>query len=224
MARDQTTPDKAVSGGEVRVWDVAVRLAHWLLVAGFVVAYLTEGEEDVQLIHVWAGYSVLAIVFWRIVWGLVGPHHARFVNFVRGPVAIWQYLRGLMTPHGKRYLGHNPAGGAMVVLLLVSLMVTTMSGLGLYAVEENSGPLASWLGTPARAATDSSSTSAQSRAARKQRHQQAERLEDLLEETHEFMANFSLFLVLLHVAGVAASSFAHRENLPRSMITGVKRQ
>ena len=88
MTRDQT-----VTTGVVRVWDIGVRLAHWLLAVGFVVAYVTEGDKDVRQIHVWTGYGITAIVLWRLVWGLIGPEHARFVNFVRGPRAIWRYLR-----------------------------------------------------------------------------------------------------------------------------------
>lgn len=223
MARDQT-----VSTSGVRVWDIGVRLAHWLLAVGFVVAYVTEGDKDVQQVHVWAGYGITLIVLWRLVWGLVGPEHARFVNFVRGPRAIWHYLRGLVSGGGRRYLGHNPAGGAMVILLLASLLGTTLSGLGLYAVDKGKGPLAGWF-------AESNATTVQAPAAGTKIAKPAkgrtgkndnleDRLEKVLEEMHEFLANFSLFLVLLHVAGVAASSFAHRENLPRSMITGNKLQ
>jgi len=201
-----------------------------MLAVGFVVAYVTEGDKDVMQIHVWTGYGLLAIVLWRLVWGFVGPEDARFVNFVRGPLAIGSYLRSLVSGGGKRYLGHNPAGGAMVILLLASLLGTTLSGLGLYAVDKGKGPLAGWLADPepvaaqAPAADAGSTRPAKSKAGKRRndRNESNERLEDVLEEAHEFLANFSLLLVLLHIAGVAASSFAHRENLPRSMITDDK--
>lgn len=217
MSRDQTASTRVV-----RVWDLGVRLAHWLLAAAFVVAYVTEGDKDVLQVHVWTGYGITVIVLWRLVWGLVGPEHARFVNFVRGPRAIWHYLRSLAAGGGKRYLGHNPAGGAMVVLLLASLLGTTLSGLGLYAVDKGKGPLAGWLAepTPLSAHVSAADSSIARPATQKARNN--DDLEDVLEEVHEFLANFTLFLVLLHIAGVAASSFAHRENLPRSMITGNK--
>ncbi len=215
------TRDKMESTGVVRVWDVGVRLAHWLLALGFVVAYLTEGEDDVLQIHVWAGYGITLIVLWRLVWGLVGPEHARFVNFVRGPRAIWSYLRGLVSGGGRRYRGHNPAGGAMVVMLLASLLGTTLSGLGLYAVDEGKSPLAGWL-TETRPAAAPPAAGSKIARQPKRKSSKNDDLEDILEEAHEFLANFTLFLVLLHVGGVAASSFAHRENLPRSMITGDK--
>jgi cytochrome b len=234
---------------EVRVWDIAVRLAHWLLVAGFVTAYLTEGEEDVITIHTWAGYTVAAIVVWRVLWGFVGPEHARFRNFVRGPRAVFGYLAGLVRGgNGRggnaRYLGHNPAGGAMVLLLLASLAVTTGSGLTLYAVQEGAGPLAGIVGaggagdaaggraTPADPAYADEARPAY--AAREEGEEQEEREDgegeaggegagEWLGEVHELFANLSLFLVLLHVAGVVASSIAHGENLPRAMVTGTKR-
>lgn len=219
MKRDQT-----LSTGEVRVWDIGVRLAHWLLAVGFVVAYVTEGDRDVLQVHVWAGYGITLIVLWRLVWGLVGPEHARFVNFVRGPRAIWSYLRGLVSGSGRRHLGHNPAGGAMVVLLLASLLGTTLSGLGLYAVDKGKGPLAGWLAEPNTATVQNPAAGGETAKPAKRKASKNDGLEDALEEVHEFLANFTLFLVLLHVAGVAASSFAHRENLPRSMLTGNKRQ
>ncbi len=230
---------------EVRVWDIAVRLAHWLLVAGFVTAYLTEGEEDVITIHTWAGYTVAAIVVWRVLWGFVGPEHARFRNFVRGPRAVFGYLAGLVRGgNGRggsaRYLGHNPAGGAMVLLLLASLAVTTGSGLTLYAVEEGAGPLAGIVGAGGAGDAAATGPAVADEAVEEGEGEEGEGEEgegeegeegeeggegagEWLKEVHELFANLSLFLVLLHVAGVVASSIAHGENLPRAMVTGTKR-
>ena len=210
-------PDK------VRVWDIAVRLAHWVLVAGFVTAYLTEGEDDVQSIHVWAGYVVAVVVLWRVLWGFVGPAHARFVNFVRGPRAALGYLVGLARGNSARYIGHNPAGGAMVLLLLGSLAVTTGTGLALYAVEEAAGPLAGVLGSTANAESDEDEDEQDERHAARDTEAGDEGSGEWLEEVHELFANLSLFLVLLHIAGVVTSSIVHRENLPRAMVTGRKR-
>ena len=239
-ADSASAPAPASDAREVRVWDVAVRLAHWLLVAGFVTAYLTEGEEDVITIHTWAGYTVAAIVVWRVLWGFVGPEHARFRNFVRGPRAVLGYLAGLVRGGNARYLGHNPAGGAMVLLLLASLAVTAGSGLTLYAVEEGAGPLAGIVGVGG-GAVDAARGGASSAGRPDEARDEAEEDEasegeeggsgaeggegagEWLEEVHELFANLSLFLVLLHVAGVVASSIAHGENLPRAMVTGTKR-
>lgn len=101
---------------EVRVWDPMVRLFHWALVAGFAIAYVTA--EDWRSGHEYAGYAVLGLVGFRVLWGLVGPRHARFFSFVRGPRAVLAFLGQTVRGRAPRHLGHNPAGGAMVVALL----------------------------------------------------------------------------------------------------------
>lgn len=180
----------------VKVWDPLVRVFHWVLVVAFFTAYFTE--EDLMDVHVLAGYTVLGLVLFRILWGLVGTRHARFSDFVFRPATVMQYLRDIFALHPKRYLGHNPAGGLMIVLLLISLLATTLLGLGVYALEEGAGPLAGMLAGA------------------------GEVWEDVFEETHEFFANFTLFLVVVHVAGVVVESLLHGENLVRSMVTGRK--
>ena len=183
--------------GQVKVWDAFVRVAHWLLVAGFFLAYFTE--DDLLTVHVWAGYVVGAIVLLRVAWGFAGPEYARFSSFLYGPGKAARYLVALLRRKGARYLGHSPAGGAMVILLLVSLAATVWSGLTVYAYDRGAGPLAALF---ARGGAE----------------------EEFWEELHEFLANFTLVLVCLHVAGVALASFVHRENLVRAMVTGYKRK
>ena len=90
------------AGGRVKVWDPWVRIGHWLLVAGFFLAYLTG--EDPLAVHVWAGYGVAAIVVLRIIWGLVGPSHARFASFAYSPRRVFSYLGALFTRRAPRYL------------------------------------------------------------------------------------------------------------------------
>jgi cytochrome b len=109
-----------------------VRFGHWALVAAFVVAYLSAEEEagGPDPLHVWGGYVVGAIVVLRVVWGFVGPRHARFSDFVRSPIVALAYFRDLLYGHALRYIGHSPAGGAMVIALLIA-----------YG-EEGKGPLA----------------------------------------------------------------------------------
>ena len=181
----------------VKVWDPFVRIFHWTLVLSFFIAYITE--EDFLVIHSFAGYTVLALLLLRIVWGLIGTRHARFSDFTYSPQTIKAFIKDTLYLRAKRYLGHNPAGGAMILLMIISLLITTVTGLAIYGIEEQAGPLASW------------ST------------QKDSLWGDVFEETHEFFANFTLLLVFMHVAGVIIESFIHKENLVKSMVDGKKR-
>lgn len=109
----------------VRVWDPLVRLFHWSLVASFAIAWLSEEGET---LHNAAGYVVLALVAVRVVWGFVGSRNARFRDFVPTPAALLAYLRRMLAARAERHLGHNPAGGAMIVALLAMLALTAGSG------------------------------------------------------------------------------------------------
>ncbi|HED16650.1 MAG TPA: cytochrome B [Gammaproteobacteria bacterium] len=180
----------------VRVWDPLVRFFHWSLVAGFTIAYFT-GEDFITL-HSWVGYFILVLIVIRIGWGFVGSRHARFSDFVYRPATIKQFLKDTLQAKAKRYLGHNPAGGAMVILLMLSILITGFTGVMVLGVEDQAGPMASWF-------VGSSDVWG-----------------DIAEETHEFFANFTVFLVLLHVTGVFIESLIHKENLVSSMISGFK--
>jgi cytochrome b len=113
--------------GVVKVWDPFIRLFHWLLVVSFALAWYSGGILDNP--HLVAGYCVAALVVARIVWGFVGSRYARFRNFVYGPQTILQYLVATLRMRAPRYLGHNPAGGAMVIALLATLVVLCMTGI-----------------------------------------------------------------------------------------------
>lgn len=181
---------------QIKVWDPLVRIFHWTLVAAFSIAYLTE-DEFLDL-HVAAGYTVMGLLAVRLVWGFVGTRHARFSDFVRSPGAALTYLKELFAFRSKRHLGHNPAGGLMIIALMLSLLITSISGLAAYGVE-GFGPLSEWF------------------------YQYGVWNDEWLEEIHEFFANFTLLLIAGHLAGVFLGSFMHDENLVRAMITGVKR-
>lgn len=210
------------SGSEtVKVWDPLVRVGHWTLVAAFFIAYFTE--EDLLTQHVWAGNTVAGVVLFRVLWGFIGTENARFKNFVRSPGTTLRYLVDIARNRAKRYIGHNPAGGAMIVALIASLAVTTWSGLEIYAIEENAGPLA---GFSAQSNLGDSSFELVGTAYASEdddSDDEHESAEEFWEEVHEASANVTLFLVLLHVAGVLLASFTHRENLIKAMLTGRKK-
>ncbi|MFV2093210.1 MAG: cytochrome b/b6 domain-containing protein [Hyphomicrobiales bacterium] len=117
-----TSPNDAAT---VRVWDPLVRIFHWSLVIGFTVAYLTE---DADTFHEIVGYIVAGLIGFRLIWGLIGPRYARFTDFVTGPAKVRAYLGNAMRLRAPRYIGHNPAGGAMVMALLSMVAVVSLTG------------------------------------------------------------------------------------------------
>ena len=178
----------------VKVWDPLVRIFHWSLVFFFLLAFITG--DDWPKLHVLAGYAVSFLIGFRLLWGLVGTRHARFLTFVKSPTAILIYLKNLLKFKVPHYLGHNPLGAAMVIVLLLSIALVAFSGMVLIA-GEGQGPLAatflaSWSG-------------------------------DWMEEIHEFFANFTLLMVVIHVSGVIFSSLLEGENLVKAMMTGRKK-
>jgi cytochrome b len=181
---------------EVYVWDPFVRVFHWTLVIAFTIAYLLTGEDVLQ-VHVWAGYVVGTLVVARVIWGFLGPEHARFSDFVYSPGASLRYVRDLVLFRAERHLGHSPGGGAMVVMLLIFLAATVVTGLVVYGGDQQAGPLAGMF---------------------------AKEFGESFEEVHELVANITLALVCAHIAAVILASFVFRENLPRAMITGYKRE
>lgn len=110
---------------EVRVWDLVVRLAHWLLVAAVVATWFTR---HAGAWHEWIGYFALGVVALRVVWGIVGTRHARFADFVFSPSETAAYAGQLMHRSEPRYLGHNPLGGWMVVFLLGAVLLSGLTG------------------------------------------------------------------------------------------------
>lgn len=181
----------------VRVWDPFVRLFHWGLATAILVAFVTE--DELLGLHTGAGYTVLILIGARLVWGVIGPRHVRWWDFVHGPRATLAYLRTVLQGHPARYLGHNPAGAAMAVALMTGFALTAILGMAVLGAGELAGPLA-----PLMQGWSSESAHA-------------------LKEVHEFLAWTTLALVPLHLLGVAISSLQHRENLVRGMIDGYKR-
>jgi cytochrome b len=116
----------ATPSASVKVWDSFVRLFHWSLATLFVIAYVTG--DEIQKVHIAAGYAIAGLLALRIVWGFIGPRHARFVDFVKSPREAFNYLRDMLIFRARRYIGHNPAGGLMVIALIVMLAGTSVSG------------------------------------------------------------------------------------------------
>lgn len=110
---------------KIKVWDPLVRLFHWSLVALFAFSYFTGDEW--KKAHILSGYAIIGLLVIRILWGFVGTRHARFSSFVYSPATILRFLHDSVAMRAKRYIGHNPAGGAMVIALLlaISCIVTT---------------------------------------------------------------------------------------------------
>lgn len=177
MARAADDP----GAGMVRVWDPLVRVVHWTLAAAVLGAFMVERPRD---LHEALGWLALGAVALRLVWGTIGSRPARFASFVPGPAALVGYLHDMLRGCEQRRLGHNPAGGAMIVALLAAVAMTGITG---WMMGTDAWFGASWV-----------------------------------EDAHEALANLTLGLAALHVAGVVYASLRHRENLVRAMITGDK--
>lgn len=131
-----------------KVWDPLVRAFHWSLVLSFAVAWLSADEW--KSLHEVAGYGAAGLIALRVVWGVIGTRHARFTDFVRSPATVIAYARDVLTGRERRYLGHNPVGGVMILALLASMaglcatgwLATTDAFWGLEAIEETHEALA----------------------------------------------------------------------------------
>jgi cytochrome b len=110
----------------VKVWDPLVRVFHWSLAVSFALAWLTA--EELDSVHEWTGYVIAGLLAFRLLWGLVGPKYARFSQFVRSPGTVVRYLRAMIQGREPRYIGHNPAGALMIVILLLALAGTALTG------------------------------------------------------------------------------------------------
>jgi cytochrome b len=191
---------------QVKVWDIVVRTFHWLLVALFVLCYISG--DIVDLLHAYLGYGILLLLGTRVAWGLIGTKYARFAGFIYGWKRVKEYSAGLIAGRPPHYLGHNPLAGWMIILLLVGLFLACWSGLEAYA-DQGHGPLAH---------KDALLLNVAYADEEKREGDEGE----LWGEVHEVLANFVLLLVIVHIAGVLIASLLHRENLVRSMWTGYK--
>jgi cytochrome b len=215
MTTDATTPattsamtDAPLDDRQL-VWDLPLRVFHWSLVLAIAGSFVTHyGSEmlsnagvDPFAWHARCGYASLVLVAFRVLWGFVGPAHARFADFVRGPRAAWSYARGLFRGPGAgepaaHAVGHNALGGWMVLLLLVLVIAQAVAGLFANDQIMNAGPLVGYVET--------------SRS-------------DALTTVHRQLSNVIAAAVLLHVSAALWYLLARRENLIGAMVSGYKR-
>lgn len=178
----------------VKIWDLPVRLFHWSLVA--LLAFLFWSGKtggNAMEYHMYAGYTVLALVLFRVGWGFVGSTHARFAGFLAGPSRTIAFAKRLVSKTPAHVAGHNPLGGWMVVIMLASLLV--QAGTGLFANDDvaTEGPLSALI---------------------------SKALSDRLATIHAWNFNLLLVLAVVHVAAVLFHVFVKKENLVAAMFSG----
>lgn len=193
---DVTKPRESPVLRPLLVWDLPTRLFHWVLVVLVVTSFVTGnvGGNAMEW-HLRSGYAILALLVFRLVWGVVGTHHARFASFIRGPRTTLRYARSLLSGAAERYLGHNPLGAWSVLAMLALLAVQV--GTGLFANDDiaTEGPLA-YLVTKATS--------------------------DALTRVHHWNRLALIALIAIHLAAVLYHALAKREPLVRAMIGGRK--
>lgn len=172
------------------VWDLPTRLFHWALVVLIGLSWWTAEEGPIEL-HIWSGLAILALLIFRLLWGLFGSSTARFSGFVRGPAAILAYVRDVK---GWRGLGHNPLGALSALALIV--LISAQVGLGLFNMDSDGfvgGPLA--------------------------HHIDLEALE-VVHDLHEDLFDILLVFIGLHIAAILFYRLVFRKGLTWPMITG----
>ena len=183
---------------KIRVWDLPVRLFHWVLVILLAVSYFSGQAGGAWMkLHFWSGYAILTLLLFRIVWGFVGSTTARFSDFVKSPRTGASYLKSLVLGQSTFAVGHNPIGGLMVVVLLFAVLLQV--AVGLFSADTDtgmvSGPLANLI---------------------------ADKWVDRLTHFHHFWVNVLLLLVTLHVLAAIVYLVWKRQNLTGAMFTGSK--
>lgn len=183
----------------VKVWDGWVRLFHWGTVACVIVSYVSA-QREAWNIHYLSGYTLLALVLFRIAWGLVGSENARFARFIRSPLAALRELAHFSRREADTETTHNPAGAWMVLVLLLMLLVQAVTGLftnhDVGMTYSQHGPLANTV---------------------------AEGTSEWASSLHVRFINLLLIAIGLHVAAVLAYALVKRQDLVRPMVTGIKR-
>jgi cytochrome b len=178
------------------VWDLPLRLFHWLLVLSLTGSWVTAelGFEWMEF-HMYLGYGTIGLVIFRIIWGFIGPRHARFSSFLTGPSGVWRYARGLAAGTMIQTAGHNPLGGISVIVMLV--LVGFQATTGLFATDD-----IVWTG-PYNAAVSSATA-------------------DRLTSLHHLNFNIILVAVALHILAISFYLLVKKQNLVAAMLHGKK--
>jgi cytochrome b len=186
------------NNSRIRVWDLPVRLFHWTLVILIATSYFSgRAGGDWMKLHFWSGYAILTLLLFRIVWGFIGSTTARFSDFVKGPSAAFRHIAELVGADRPREAGHNPLGGAMVVVLIFAVLAQVVAGLfsGDTDMGIVNGPLVSLV---------------------------TEKWIDTATDFHKFWINVLLILVGVHVLAAIVYLVWKRQNLIGAMIHGSK--
>jgi cytochrome b len=193
----QTSADPRV-GRWVKVWDLPTRVFHWALVFLVASAVFTGfvTPEWWMGVHVWAGYGLIALMAFRLVWGVLGSEYSRVVSFVYPPRDTLEHLRGLLLLRPPHYVGHNPTGALMVFALTGVIIALVVTGLLVLGGEEKQGPLAAVIGYSVGSAA---------------------------KHAHFWLTMLLLALVTAHVVGVITESVLTHDNLVRAIVTGWKK-
>ena len=212
------------TSNQTKVWDLFVRIFHWLFVLFFFMAYATGDEKGA--LHRSIGYLLVILVMARIYWGFFGTRYALFKNFICSPLKAINYLKELTTGKPTHYTGHNPAAAWMILLLLNSSLIVCLSGHFACTtkgedVSFKTGQVFSFSGI-AYADHPEKKSHGEQRQGRKRYEKEDTGGDSFWGELHETSANFMLSLVFMHIIGVFVSSRMHKENLTNSMITGNK--
>ena len=182
----------------VRVWDLPTRLFHWILVVAVAIATLTGyvSPEWWMGVHLWAGYVIVLLLVFRLVWGVFGSEYSRLTSFAHAPRKLGEHLRGVFLLRPPHYLGHNPTGAGMIAALMVVLTGLTVTGLMVLGGEEKQGPLA---GVVSYVTGNTAKI------------------------VHATLVNILLVMIAGHILGAIVESLLLHENLIAAMITGRKR-
>ena len=178
----------------MKVWDLPVRLFHWAIVLLILAAWVTQYLNQMDL-HMWIGEWILTLLLFRIVWGFIGSDTARFTRFLRSPVAALRHLAHLRRREPDREIGHNAAGGWMVLVMLA--LIGVQAGTGLFSNDDGDteGPLM---------------------------HLVSKDQSDWLSHIHYLNFKAIEAVIVLHVLAIVVYAVLKRQNLVRPMVTGTK--